>query len=99
MLKHLLKAFRRAPVLNPTAGVQMHPSILTDRETEVLQLVAEGYANKQIASELGISIKTVEKHRQHLMDKLNLHQTAGLTRYALEHGLVERFPHPKNLEI
>ncbi|MGA2053543.1 MAG: response regulator transcription factor, partial [Opitutales bacterium] len=56
---------------------------LTSRESEVLQLVAEGSANKQVASELGISIKTVEKHRQRLMDKLNIHDTAGLTRYAI----------------
>ena len=47
---------------------------------EVLQLVAEGQANKQIAAMLNISIKTVEKHRQHLMDKLDIHETASLTR-------------------
>jgi DNA-binding NarL/FixJ family response regulator len=64
-------------------------SHLTSRETEVLQLVAEGAANKQIAAELGISIKTVEKHRQHLMDKLNIHETAGLTRYAIAQGVIE----------
>ena len=62
---------------------------LTSRETEVLQLVAEGSANKQVAAELGISIKTVEKHRQHLMDKLNIHDTAGLTRYAIAAGVIE----------
>ena len=62
---------------------------LTSRETEVLQLVAEGSANKQVAVELGISVKTVEKHRQHLMDKLNIHQTAGLTRYAIGAGIIE----------
>lgn len=62
---------------------------LTAREAEVLQLVAEGSANKQVASELGISIKTVEKHRQHLMDKLNIHDTAGLTRYAISAGVIE----------
>jgi DNA-binding NarL/FixJ family response regulator len=62
---------------------------LTSREFEVLQLVAEGSANKQIAVELGISIKTVEKHRQHLMDKLNIHETAGLTRYAIAQGIIE----------
>jgi DNA-binding NarL/FixJ family response regulator len=62
---------------------------LTLRESEVLQLVAEGAANKQIASALGISIKTVEKHRQHLMDKLNIHETAGLTRYAIATGVIE----------
>ena len=64
-------------------------SRLTSRESEVLQLVAEGSSNKQIASELGISIKTVEKHRQHLMDKLNIHETAGLTRYAIAAGVIE----------
>ena len=62
---------------------------LTSRESEVLQLVAEGHANKQVAAELGISIKTVEKHRQHVMDKLNIHETAGLTRYAIAHGIIE----------
>jgi DNA-binding NarL/FixJ family response regulator len=62
---------------------------LTSRETEVLQLVAEGKANKQVAAELRISIKTVEKHRQHLMNKLNIHETAGLTRYAIEQRIVE----------
>jgi DNA-binding NarL/FixJ family response regulator len=62
---------------------------LTSRECEVLQLVAEGSGNKQVAAELGISIKTVEKHRQHLMDKLNIHDTAGLTRYAISAGVIE----------
>ena len=62
---------------------------LTSRESEVLQLVAEGQANKQVASVLNISIKTVEKHRQHLMDKLNIHDTAGLTRYAISAGVIE----------
>ncbi len=61
---------------------------LTGREVEVLRRVAQGKANKQSASELGVSIKTVEKHRQRLMDKLGIHQTAGLTRYALSVGLV-----------
>jgi len=62
---------------------------LTSREMEVLQLVAEGKANKEIAVELGISIKTVEKHRDHLMQKLNIHDTAGLTRYAISAGIIE----------
>jgi len=62
---------------------------LTSREREVLQLVAEGKANKQTASLLGISIKTVEKHREHLMDKLDIHDTAGLTRYAISVGMIE----------
>jgi DNA-binding NarL/FixJ family response regulator len=62
---------------------------LTSREMEVLQLIAEGAPNKQVASNLGISIKTVEKHRQSLMRKLNIHDTAGLTRYAIEAGIIE----------
>jgi len=62
---------------------------LSSRELEVLQLIAEGKANKQIARGLGISIKTVEKHRQHLMRKLDLHDTAGLTRYAIAAGIIE----------
>ena len=62
---------------------------LSSREMEALQLIAEGKANKQIAGELGISIKTVEKHRQRLMEKLDIHDTAGLTRYAIAAGIVE----------
>ncbi len=62
---------------------------LTSREVEVLQLVAEGKANKESAQELGISIKTVEKHRQSLMEKLNIHDTAGLTRHAIATGIIE----------
>lgn len=73
----------RAGLSKPSAGR------LTARETEVLQMVAEGRANKQIAAILNISIKTVEKHRQHLMDKLNIHETAGLTRYAMARGIIE----------
>ncbi len=60
---------------------------LTSRELEVLQLIAEGNANKNTAAKLGISIKTVEKHRQSLMDKLRIHDTATLTRYALYAGI------------
>ena len=62
---------------------------LTSREIEVLQLIAEGSANKQVAAELGISIKTVEKHRDHLMRKIGIHDTAGLTRYAISAGIIE----------
>lgn len=62
---------------------------LTPREAEVLQLIAEGKANKETADELGISIKTVEKHRTNLMDKLNIHDTASLTRYAIRMGIIE----------
>ena len=62
---------------------------LTARETQVLKLIAEGAANKQMAAGLGISVKTIEKHRQHVMKKLGIHDIAGLTRYATGKGLVE----------
>jgi DNA-binding NarL/FixJ family response regulator len=62
---------------------------LTSREMEVLQLIAEGKANKETAAELGISIKTVEKHREKVMSKLDVHDTAGLTRYAISTGIIE----------
>lgn len=62
---------------------------LTSREMEVLQLIAEGKANKETADELHISIKTVEKHRQKVMEKLNIHDTASLTRYAISAGIIE----------
>jgi len=62
---------------------------LSSREVEVLQLIAEGCPNKRVASDLGISLKTVEKHRQRIMEKLAIHDTAGLTRYAIAAGIVE----------
>src|SRR5437588_6558591 len=62
---------------------------LTLREAEVLQLIAEGFANKQIAAELGLSVKTVEKHRQQVMNKLNIHDTASLVRHAAAKGIIE----------
>ena len=61
---------------------------LSSREVEVLQLIAEGKPNKQVAVELGVSFKTVDKHRQHLMSKLNIHDVAGLTRYAIAEGVI-----------
>src|SRR6266550_3519873 len=62
---------------------------LSSREAEVLQLIAEGKPNKQVAAELGVSFKTIDKHRQHLMSKLNIHDIAGLTRYAIAEGIIE----------
>ena len=62
--------------------------MLTNRETEVLKLIAEGYRNRQIADLLGISVKTVERHRANLMKKLDLHSGAALTAFALENGLI-----------
>ena len=63
---------------------------LSQREREVLKLIAEGYKNKEIAEDLCISLKTVEKHRANLMKKLDLHNAAALTVYAMQKGLVNR---------
>jgi DNA-binding NarL/FixJ family response regulator len=63
---------------------------LTAREIEVLKIIGDGFTNKEIADRMGISIKTVEKHRQQVMNKLNIHEVAGLTRYALAQNLIER---------
>ena len=62
---------------------------LSSREMEVLQRIAEGQPNKQVAADLGICLKTVVKHRQNLMSKLDIHNTAGLTRYAISTGIIE----------
>src|SRR5580765_7091590 len=71
------------------AAFQKRNNRLSSREVEVLQLIAEGKPNKQVAAELGVSFKTVDKHRQHLMSKLDIHDVAGLTRYAIAEGIVE----------
>ena len=63
---------------------------LTARELEVLQLIAQGFTNREMAVKLDISIKTIEKHRQQVMNKLNIHEVAGLTRFALAQGMVDR---------
>ncbi len=60
---------------------------LSDREREVLALIAEGYSNKSIASKLGLSVRTVETHRARIMRKLNTHSTAGLTKFAISQGM------------
>jgi DNA-binding NarL/FixJ family response regulator len=91
----LAKRFSRLhPQLSGTAGTLKPSSAqLTSRQREVLQLIAEGKANKEIAAELGIVVKTVEKHREHLMQKLDIHDTAGLTRYAISAGIIENSGH------
>ncbi len=75
-------ASRRGEVTSPL-------DMLSQREKEVLKLVAEGYKNKEIAEYLFISIKTVEKHRDNIMKKLDLHSSSALTTFAIEHGIVE----------
>jgi len=73
---------RGAPVAGP----------VTRREREVLTLVASGHPNKKIAHQLGLSVKTVQKHRQNLMQKLSLHNAAAVTAYAIHHGLISANP-------
>jgi two-component system response regulator NreC len=73
---------RKTPKTESTAF-----SHLSDREREVLQLVAEGKTSKEIASQLNLSIKTVEAHRLNIMEKLNIHTVAELTKYAIREGL------------
>ena len=65
------------------------PDPLSPREREVLQLVAEGKTTKEVAAILGISVKTAESHRTRIMSKLNIHETAGLVRYAIRRGLIQ----------
>jgi len=63
--------------------------LLTPREREVVQLIAEGYTNKEIAVKLYISVKTVDAHRSHIMDKLDIHDVATLVKYAVRRGLTD----------
>ena len=64
-------------------------SMLTEREREVLKLIAEGLSSKEIASDLGVSLKTIDSHRSNLMEKLDIHKVSGLVRFAIRAGLVE----------
>jgi two-component system, NarL family, nitrate/nitrite response regulator NarL len=68
-------------------------SCLTNREREVLHFIAEGLSNKEIASQLNIGVRTVETHRERIMRKLDIHTIAGLTRFALQQGLVTLAPY------
>jgi DNA-binding NarL/FixJ family response regulator len=71
---------------NSSAEVGTAKSVLSAREREVLQLIAEGWSTKQIASHLYVSIKTIETHRRQIMKKLDLHNVADLTKYAIREG-------------
>lgn len=73
----------------PRRPVITRSQSLTAREREVLQLIAEGHTSKSIATCLSVSFKTVETHRSHIMQKLNIHNAAGLIRYAIQKGWVE----------
>lgn len=65
--------------------------VLTHRERQVLQLVAEGHGNKYIAEYFCLSVKTVDKHRSNIIRKLDIHHVAGLTKFAIDHGLVQGY--------
>ena len=77
-----LNQFVRGPGEGPT------PAQLTNREREVLVQIAEGLSNKEIASHLGVGVRTVETHRERIMRKLNIHSVAGLTKFAISKGLI-----------
>jgi len=81
-LAHLLVGAR-------TAGQTVAEDPLTPRERQVLQLVAEGRTTKEIAVDLRLSVKTAESYRGRLMEKLDIHETAGLVRYAIRRGLIQ----------
>ncbi len=78
-------------VSRPTAGTRRGVATdpLTPRERQVLQLIAEGKSTKEVAAILGVSVKTADTHRTRLMDKLDIHDVAGVVRYAIRHGLVQ----------
>lgn len=76
----------------PLAGSSAF-TLLTEREREVLQLLAEGHPTREIAAQLYMSPKTVATHREHVMEKLRIHSIAGLTKYAILEGLTSSDPH------
>jgi two-component system, NarL family, response regulator NreC len=84
----LSAAVSRVVVDGYLSGVQAPSDPLAPRERQVLQLVAEGKTSKEIAVVLGVSVKTAESYRANIMEKLDIHETAGLVRYAIRRGLV-----------
>ena len=84
----LSAAVARVVVDGYVAGTPPAQEVLAPRERQVLQLVAEGHTSKAIAAKLGLSVKTVESYRARVMEKVGVHETAGLVRYAIRHGLV-----------
>jgi DNA-binding NarL/FixJ family response regulator len=77
-------------ILKTPAAKKEYPETLTMREREILRLIASGLTNKQIAQQLFISVKTVETHRTHIMQKLDVHTTADLVRFAMKSGMIEK---------
>jgi DNA-binding NarL/FixJ family response regulator len=70
-------------------GDPLPPTVLTPREDEVVKLIAEGHSSQQIAQSLTISLKTVERHRENILQKLGMRDRTELTRYAIRVGLIE----------
>jgi len=87
-------ALLREAVVGPHRTIGRNYESLTAREREILTLIAEGFSNKEIAAKLGVSVKTAENHRTNLMKKLNLHDIASLTRFAIQHGMTPSNPSP-----
>jgi two-component system response regulator NreC len=85
---YLSPGVSQAVVTAYLARTELPPDPLSPREREVLQLVAEGKTTKEIAGVLGLSVKTAESHRTRIMEKLDIHATAGLVRYAIRRGLI-----------
>ena len=79
----------REALVNPSLGERQGVELLTTREREILQLIAESYSTKEIAQKLAISVKTAENHRTNLMKKLGLHDVASLVRFSVKHGLID----------
>jgi two-component system, NarL family, response regulator NreC len=84
LAKYLVKEF----VQRSDRGLLAASEKLTPREREILTLIAEGFSNREIAEELVISVKTVDRHRENIMRKLNLHNRVELVKYAIEKGLI-----------
>ena len=84
----------REVMTGPMVGQRSALGLLTSREREILQLIAESYSTKEIATKLGISVKTAENHRTNLMRKLDLHDVASITRFSIEQGIVQAPPRP-----
>ena len=77
-------------ILKTPATEKEYPEMLTIREREILRLIASGLTNKQVAQQLFISVKTVETHRTNIMQKLDVHTTADLVRFAIKSGIIEK---------
>ena len=87
----IVDGYLKKPHAKSRAGMM---DVLTPREREILQLIAEGHTNKEIAGLLVLSVKTIENHRTRIMDKLEIHNVAGLTRYAISRGIASVSPRP-----